>query len=355
MTEPESSPLLLTVHVSRGPSPISLSTQEAWPVAAAITEYVNAYFKGGQHNRSVCPSVCVDLMLTLNDPHNHVDSVVNHFPVFPLLLQMSGENHGWPDHVLPSRHHQDFHSQPQRSCPQLQIGQHLKDRSLPAQSVAALQVCLCRRSSQDKPLVSCVWTRLLLFSTVIHLRVTPTPGTSGSTCRLYRSICREKLSSILRPRTTTLDWLSIRSVFWNPNQKYVNDPFGGGHCPLIRIVVSRLILLLTYCHRPPATASSPCPCHRFPLRIQAGLLSCCRPSASAAARWLESPWIITAAPPPLPPPNSLQSRCCCRWTTLPLTCSVSLQPPGKYWRCRRNDADCQDAGIYINSVIQWII
>ncbi|KAF3690696.1 F-BAR domain only protein 1 [Channa argus] len=39
------------VHLSRGPSPISLSTQEAWPVAAAITEYINAYFKGGQHNR----------------------------------------------------------------------------------------------------------------------------------------------------------------------------------------------------------------------------------------------------------------------------------------------------------------
>uniref|UniRef100_A0A672JGU4 F-BAR domain only protein 1-like n=1 Tax=Salarias fasciatus TaxID=181472 RepID=A0A672JGU4_SALFA len=36
-----------SVHLSRGPSPISLSTQEAWPVAAAITEYINAYFKGG--------------------------------------------------------------------------------------------------------------------------------------------------------------------------------------------------------------------------------------------------------------------------------------------------------------------
>uniref|UniRef100_A0A8C7YYK9 FCH and mu domain containing endocytic adaptor 1 n=1 Tax=Oryzias sinensis TaxID=183150 RepID=A0A8C7YYK9_9TELE len=36
-----------TLHLSRGPSPISLSAQEAWPVAAAITEYINAYFKGG--------------------------------------------------------------------------------------------------------------------------------------------------------------------------------------------------------------------------------------------------------------------------------------------------------------------
>ncbi|KAM9475224.1 f-BAR domain only protein 1 isoform 2-T2 [Clarias gariepinus] len=37
--------------LSRGPSPISLSTQESWPVAAAFTEYINAYFKGGENNR----------------------------------------------------------------------------------------------------------------------------------------------------------------------------------------------------------------------------------------------------------------------------------------------------------------
>ncbi|XP_035277201.1 F-BAR domain only protein 1-like isoform X2 [Anguilla anguilla] len=37
--------------LSRGPSPISLSAQESWPVAAAITEYINAYFRGGEHNR----------------------------------------------------------------------------------------------------------------------------------------------------------------------------------------------------------------------------------------------------------------------------------------------------------------
>lgn len=36
---------------SRGPSPISLSAQELWPVAAAFTEYINAYFKGGENNR----------------------------------------------------------------------------------------------------------------------------------------------------------------------------------------------------------------------------------------------------------------------------------------------------------------
>ncbi|XP_062854883.1 f-BAR domain only protein 1 isoform X2 [Trichomycterus rosablanca] len=37
--------------LSRGPSPITLSAQESWPVAAAFTEYINAYFKGGENNR----------------------------------------------------------------------------------------------------------------------------------------------------------------------------------------------------------------------------------------------------------------------------------------------------------------
>uniref|UniRef100_A0A3B5LLT3 FCH and mu domain containing endocytic adaptor 1 n=1 Tax=Xiphophorus couchianus TaxID=32473 RepID=A0A3B5LLT3_9TELE len=47
---------------SRGPSPISLSTQDALPVAAAITEYINAYFKGGQHNCLV--KITGDLMMS---------------------------------------------------------------------------------------------------------------------------------------------------------------------------------------------------------------------------------------------------------------------------------------------------
>uniref|UniRef100_A0A3B5LV04 FCH and mu domain containing endocytic adaptor 1 n=1 Tax=Xiphophorus couchianus TaxID=32473 RepID=A0A3B5LV04_9TELE len=50
-------------HLSRGPSPISLSTQDALPVAAAITEYINAYFKGGQHNRCLV-KITGDLMMS---------------------------------------------------------------------------------------------------------------------------------------------------------------------------------------------------------------------------------------------------------------------------------------------------
>uniref|UniRef100_A0A087Y8J7 FCH and mu domain containing endocytic adaptor 1 n=1 Tax=Poecilia formosa TaxID=48698 RepID=A0A087Y8J7_POEFO len=58
-----SSPSDWGVHLSRGPSPISLSTQDAWPVAAAITEYINAYFKGGQHNRCLV-KITGDLMMS---------------------------------------------------------------------------------------------------------------------------------------------------------------------------------------------------------------------------------------------------------------------------------------------------
>nr|XP_023699562.1 F-BAR domain only protein 1-like isoform X1 [Paramormyrops kingsleyae] len=37
--------------LSRGPSPVSFTTQDALPVAAAITEYISAYFSGGEHSR----------------------------------------------------------------------------------------------------------------------------------------------------------------------------------------------------------------------------------------------------------------------------------------------------------------
>ncbi|TKS74329.1 F-BAR domain only protein 1 [Collichthys lucidus] len=67
----------------------------------------------------------------------------------PSPARMSGEDHGRPDDVIPCRHHPDIHSQPQRSCAQLQTAQHLKDRSLPAKSKAALQVnCPLRFKSQ---------------------------------------------------------------------------------------------------------------------------------------------------------------------------------------------------------------
>ncbi|XP_051790642.1 F-BAR domain only protein 1 [Erpetoichthys calabaricus] len=60
--------------VSRGPSPVTLGNQEAWPVAAAITEYINAYFKGGEHN---CCLVKITGDLTLSFPSGIVQIFSN--------------------------------------------------------------------------------------------------------------------------------------------------------------------------------------------------------------------------------------------------------------------------------------
>lgn len=56
------------------------------------------------------------------------------------FLQMSGEDHRRPDHVVPGGHHPDSGGHPQRPRAQLQTAQHLQDRSLPAKPEAALQV-----------------------------------------------------------------------------------------------------------------------------------------------------------------------------------------------------------------------
>lgn len=206
-----------SVHLSRGPSPISLSVQEAWPVAAAITEYINAYFKGGQHNRSAwCYSLkkhpTKQILHVLSEPVEITGFILTRFS---FSLQMSGEDHGRPHDVFPCRHHADFHSQPQRSCAQLQTGQHLEDRSLPAKSKAALQVIRSLVPWITAAFSDCMGSlpSCLFVCAVIRLRVTQTPETSGSTCRLCRSTCRERLKLTLRPRTTTLACSNIRSGF----------------------------------------------------------------------------------------------------------------------------------------------
>lgn len=55
---------MFILGVSRGPSPVSLGNQDTMPVAIALTESVNAYFKGADptklvFQRCVCTCVCV--------------------------------------------------------------------------------------------------------------------------------------------------------------------------------------------------------------------------------------------------------------------------------------------------------
>ena len=58
--------------MSRGPSPVSLGNQDTLPVAIALTESVNAYFKGADptklvFQRCVCVCVCVCVLQGTGD------------------------------------------------------------------------------------------------------------------------------------------------------------------------------------------------------------------------------------------------------------------------------------------------
>ncbi|XP_060934402.1 f-BAR domain only protein 1 [Limanda limanda] len=88
------------LHLSRGPSPISLSTQEAWPVAAAITEYINAYFKGGQHNRCLV-KITGDLTMSFPAGITRIFTANPNVPVLSFrLVHMSRIDHFLPNQKL---------------------------------------------------------------------------------------------------------------------------------------------------------------------------------------------------------------------------------------------------------------
>lgn len=96
--------------LSRGPSPISLSTQESWPVAAAITEYINAYFKGGEHNRCL---VKITGDLTMSFPAG-ITRILNANPNPPVLC-FRLVNISRVDHLLPNQ--KLLYSDPSQSDP----------------------------------------------------------------------------------------------------------------------------------------------------------------------------------------------------------------------------------------------
>ncbi|KAM3875995.1 LOW QUALITY PROTEIN: f-BAR domain only protein 1 [Diretmus argenteus] len=98
------------MHLSRGPSPISLSTQEAWPVAAAITEYINAYFKGGQHNRCLV-KITGDLTMSFPAGITRIFTANPNAPVLSFRLV----NISRVDHFLPNQ--KLLYSDPSQSDP----------------------------------------------------------------------------------------------------------------------------------------------------------------------------------------------------------------------------------------------
>uniref|UniRef100_A0A665W999 F-BAR domain only protein 1-like n=1 Tax=Echeneis naucrates TaxID=173247 RepID=A0A665W999_ECHNA len=99
-----------SMHLSRGPSPISLCTQEAWPVAAAITEYINAYFKGGQQNRCLV-KITGDLTMSFPAGITRIFTANPNVPVLSFrLVDISKIDHFLPNQKL-------LYSDPSQSDP----------------------------------------------------------------------------------------------------------------------------------------------------------------------------------------------------------------------------------------------
>lgn len=96
--------------LSRGPSPISLSAQESWPVAAAITEYINAYFRGGEHNRCLV-KITGDLTMSFPAGITRIFTANPNAPVLSFRLV----NISRVDHFLPNQ--KLLYSDPSQSDP----------------------------------------------------------------------------------------------------------------------------------------------------------------------------------------------------------------------------------------------
>uniref|UniRef100_UPI00358FED13 F-BAR domain only protein 2 isoform X2 n=1 Tax=Myxine glutinosa TaxID=7769 RepID=UPI00358FED13 len=86
-----------TFNTSRGPSPLTLSTQDAVPIAAAFTESISAYFKGSEQSKCVVKIVGE---MTLSFPAG-ITKVFASNPA-PAALSFRLRNAGRLDHLRPS-------------------------------------------------------------------------------------------------------------------------------------------------------------------------------------------------------------------------------------------------------------
>uniref|UniRef100_A0A8C4QCB0 FCH and mu domain containing endocytic adaptor 2 n=1 Tax=Eptatretus burgeri TaxID=7764 RepID=A0A8C4QCB0_EPTBU len=86
-----------TFNTSRGPSPLTLSTQDAVPIAAAFTESISAYFKGSEQSKCV---VKIIGEMTLSFPAG-ITKVFANNPA-PAALSFRLRNAGRLDHLRPS-------------------------------------------------------------------------------------------------------------------------------------------------------------------------------------------------------------------------------------------------------------
>uniref|UniRef100_A0A8B9KWI5 FCH and mu domain containing endocytic adaptor 2 n=1 Tax=Astyanax mexicanus TaxID=7994 RepID=A0A8B9KWI5_ASTMX len=88
-----------TVGTSRGPSPVTLASQDALPIAVAFTESVNAYFKGAD------PSKCIVKItgdMTLSFPSGII-KIFTSSPS-PAVLSFKLKNTSKLEQILPNQH-----------------------------------------------------------------------------------------------------------------------------------------------------------------------------------------------------------------------------------------------------------
>ncbi|MBN3294194.1 FCHO2 protein, partial [Polypterus senegalus] len=86
-----------TIGISRGPSPVSLGSQDSLPVAAAFTESVNAYFKGADPTKCI---VKITGDMTLSFPSGVIKIFTNN--PSPAVLSFRLKNTSKIEQILPN-------------------------------------------------------------------------------------------------------------------------------------------------------------------------------------------------------------------------------------------------------------
>ncbi|XP_028661496.2 F-BAR domain only protein 2 isoform X1 [Erpetoichthys calabaricus] len=86
-----------TIGISRGPSPVSLGSQDSLPVAAAFTESVNAYFKGADPTKCI---VKITGDMTLSFPSGVIKIFTNN--PSPAVLSFKLKNTSKIEQILPN-------------------------------------------------------------------------------------------------------------------------------------------------------------------------------------------------------------------------------------------------------------
>uniref|UniRef100_A0A674NZM4 FCH and mu domain containing endocytic adaptor 2 n=1 Tax=Takifugu rubripes TaxID=31033 RepID=A0A674NZM4_TAKRU len=97
-----------TVGTSRGPSPVTLASQDALPIAVAFTESVNAYFKGADPTKCI---VKITGEMTLSFPMGIIKVFTNN--PSPAVLTFKLKNTSRLEQILPNQ--QLLHSDPSQS------------------------------------------------------------------------------------------------------------------------------------------------------------------------------------------------------------------------------------------------